>query len=93
VANSPNSGYNKNKSRSGMNSNTRAISKMIVDHNHGGLMDGRRNIDDIINGLDHQQHQVPLTSTTRSSSTRSVTSPTSSRFTRMAAEYPLTACT
>ena len=62
VASSPNPGYNKNKSRSGMNSNTRATSKMIVDHNHGGLMDGRRNSDDIINGLYQQQQQALITS-------------------------------
>lgn len=62
VASSPNPGYNKNKSRSGMNSNTRATSKMVVDHNHGGLMDGRRNSDDIVNGLYQQQQQALITS-------------------------------
>lgn len=60
MASSPNPCYNKNKSRSGLNSNTRATSKMVVDQ--AGLMDGRRNSDDIINGCYQQQQQALITS-------------------------------
>lgn len=62
MASSPNPCYPKNKSRSGLNSNTRATSKMMVDQNHAGLMDGRRNSDDIINGFYQQQQQALITS-------------------------------
>lgn len=62
VASSPNPCYSKNKSRSGLNSNTRATSKMMVDHAQTGLMDGRRNSDDIINGCYQQQQQALITS-------------------------------
>jgi hypothetical protein len=48
MANSPNPSYQKNKSRSGLNSNSRATSKMIADQ--AGVIDGRRNSDDIMNG-------------------------------------------
>lgn len=48
MASSPNPTYPKNKSRSGLSSNTRATSKMMIDQ--GGVMDGRRNSDDIMNG-------------------------------------------
>lgn len=61
VASSPNPCYSKNKSRSGLNSNTRATSKMMVEHAQTGLMDGRRNSDDIINGC-YQQQQALITS-------------------------------
>lgn len=59
VASSPNPSYTKNKCRSGLNSNTRATSKMMVDQT--GPMDGRRNSDDIIHGF-YQQQQALITS-------------------------------